>query len=77
MLRKIFYEPNLDLLSSSSKNLRALSRIRPMVPNTGKVEVRSGTLMPKKNVASLTINPKSSNNITEGILVIDAVRSNT
>jgi hypothetical protein len=32
--------------------------------------------MPKKNVASLTINPKVNNN-TEGILVIDAVRSNT
>jgi hypothetical protein len=47
-----------------------------MVPNTGKVE-EDQELWCQEERSFPNYKPKSSNNITEGILVIDAVRSNT
>ena len=71
-----FINPILDLFSSSSKEPSNTIKISPIVPNIGKVDVKSGKLMLNSVVASLTTQPNTRSRITEGILVIDAVRSN-
>ncbi len=69
--------PILDLLSSSSKEPSSTIKISPIVPNSGNIAEKSESWMFKKSVVCLTTHPKINNKITDGIFVLDEVRSNT
>lgn len=65
-----------DLLSSNSKDPSNTINISPTVPRMGKIEEKSGRLKSRKFVICLTTHPKSNNKNTEGIFVLEEVRSN-
>jgi len=67
---------NFDLSNSNSKEPSNTIKISPMVPSIGSNEERSGTTTLKKTVSCLMTQPKRSNKITEGILVLAELRSN-
>ena len=67
---------SFDLFISSSREPSKTISINPTVPNTGKIGFKSGMFIFNLVEISLTQNPKISNKITEGILVLEAVMSN-
>lgn len=64
-----------DLFSSISKDPSRTIRIKPIVPITGKIGVRSGIEILKKRVPNFTTQPKLNNKIMDGILVFEEVMS--
>src|SRR5690554_134845 len=66
---------NFDLLSSNSKEPSNTMTINPIVPRIGNNPLRLGTLILKISVICCKPHPKISNKITEGILVLDVVKS--
>ena len=67
---------NFDLFNSNSSDPSNTINIKPIVPNNGSKEERSGTEISKKVVSCFNIQPNSSNKITDGILVFDELISN-
>jgi len=67
---------NFDLFSSNSNAPSITIRTSPMVPNSGNSCWRFGISNSKKSSVCLASQPKTSNSITEGILVTDEVISN-
>jgi hypothetical protein len=70
-------KPSFDLFNSSSKEPSKTINISPTVPNIGRIEDKSGTLSSKKIAPCLTNQPTVSKRMTEGILVLDELISNT
>lgn len=68
--------PILDLFTSNSSEPSRTIKINPTVPNIGNVLSKFGMSSSKKLATCLAINPNVSNNMTEGILVLDALMSN-
>lgn len=69
-------KPVFDLFSSSSSEPSNTINIKPMVPNIGRIEVRSGKLILSKEVICFTTHPSNKSKITEGIFVLSEVISN-
>ena len=67
---------SFDLLISNSSDPSSTIRINPRVPNIGNTGFRFGSVTPKAATDKLTIQPRSSSIITEGIFVFAEVISN-
>jgi hypothetical protein len=67
---------SLERVNSSSKEPSNTIKINPIVPKMGKIDVRLGIEISKKEEACLTPHPKNSKRITDGILVFAEVISN-
>lgn len=67
---------SFDLSNSNSREPSNTIRINPTVPSMGSNTERSGTTTLKKTVSCLMTQPKSSNKMTEGILVLAELKSN-
>ena len=65
-----------DLLKSNSKEPSSTMRIRPIVANMGRSLEKSGISKSKNRVNCLMPHPNSNSRITEGMLVLEAVRLN-
>ena len=74
--KDFFISLNFEGLISSSNAPSSTIKIKPSVPRMGSSPERSGTVIEKKLVISLTPHPKISNRITEGILVRAEDKSN-
>jgi hypothetical protein len=66
-----------DLLISNSSEPSRTIRISPRVPSIGSIEERLGMGIEKKVVACFTSQPNSRSKITDGILVLEELISNT
>ena len=66
---------NLLLFNSNSKEPSSTINIKPMVPNMGKIGVRSGIDIWTKLNNCFTEKPRIKSNITDGILVFDELKS--
>jgi hypothetical protein len=66
---------NLVILNSSSSEPSSTMRIRPNVPSIGSSAVRFGIFIFSIAEPCCTSHPKNSNSKTDGILVLDEVRS--
>src|SRR5690606_25402680 len=64
-----------ERFNSSSSEPSKTIKISPMVPKTVSISDKSGIVSCKKSAPCFTAQPQASNNITDGILVRDAVTS--
>lgn len=71
-----FKTESLDLLNSSSKDPSRTITIKPIVPKIGSSPLRLGTLILKTSVNCCNPYPERSKRITDGIFVLDVVKSN-
>lgn len=67
---------NFDRSISSSSEPSNTIRIKPTVPNIGRIGFKSGTSMLSEVEKKLTPKPNASNKITDGIFNFDVVISN-
>ena len=68
--------PNFDLPKLSSSDPSKTMSINPNEPKTGKKSEKSGRWIPRNSVTWCNNHPNRSNNITEGIFVFEADKSN-
>jgi len=69
-------KPIFDFPRLSSSDPSSTMSINPKEPKTGKKIEKSGRWMSKNSVTWCNNHPSRSNNITEGIFVFDADKSN-
>ena len=68
---------SFNLMISNCNEPSKTMRISPIVPKIGKIGFKFGTEIFRLSVISFAQKPKSKSNITDGILVLEAVMSNT
>lgn len=75
-IKDFLTRPTFDLLNSNSNAPSSTIKTRPIVANIGNSSVKLGRLNFKSSVTCFIPQPSNKSKITEGMLVLEAVRLN-